>query len=63
MTCSNGSGRIETPVISADKLVLLALLRVGAGTAAVAGLGHFPMSRIPAQLRRFLFGEKNDTGH
>ena len=43
--------------------VVLAILRVGAGTAAVAGLGHFPMSRIPVRLRRFLFGERNDTTH
>jgi len=41
-------------------VVLFAVLRVGAGTTAVAGLGHFPMSMIPARLRRFLFGERND---
>jgi len=44
-------------------VVVLAILRVGAGTAAVAGLGHFPMSMIPARLRRFLFGERNNTTH
>ena len=43
--------------------VIFAILRVGAGTAAVAGLGHFPMSMIPTRLRRFLFGERNDAGH
>lgn len=44
-------------------VVILAILRAGAGTAAVAGLGHFPMSMIPTRLRRFLFGERNDTAH
>ena len=44
-------------------VVIFAILRVGAGTAAVAGLGHFPMSMIPTRLRRFLFGERNDTAH
>jgi len=44
-------------------VVIFAILRVGAGTAAVAGLGHFPMSMIPARLRRFLFGERNGTAH
>jgi hypothetical protein len=44
-------------------VVVLAILRLGAGTAAVAGLGHFPMSMIPARLRRFLFGERNDAIH
>ena len=39
--------------------VLFAVLRVGVGSAAVAGLGHFPMSMIPERLRRFLFGERN----
>jgi hypothetical protein len=43
--------------------VIFAILRVGAGTAAVAGLGHFPMSMIPTRLRRFLFGERNATAH
>jgi hypothetical protein len=44
-------------------VVIFAILRVGAGTAAVAGLGHFPISMIPIRLRRFLFGERNDTAH
>lgn len=44
-------------------VVILAILRAGAGTAAVVGLGHFPMSMIPTRLRRFLFGERNDTAH
>ena len=44
-------------------VVVFAILRVGAGTAAVAGLGHFPMSMIPPRLRRFLFGERNDSTH
>ncbi len=44
-------------------VVIFAILRAGAGTAAVAGLGHFPMSMIPTRLRRFLFGERNDTAH
>jgi hypothetical protein len=43
--------------------VIFAVLRVVAGMAAVAGLGHFPMSMIPTRLRRFLFGERNDTAH
>jgi hypothetical protein len=43
--------------------VILGILRLGMGTAAVAGLGHFPMSMIPSRLRRFLFGERNDTAH
>jgi hypothetical protein len=44
-------------------VVIFAILRVGAGTAAVAGLGHFPMAMIPTRLRRFLVGERNDTAH
>jgi hypothetical protein len=44
-------------------VVILGILRLGMGTAAVAGLGHFPMSMIPARLRRFLFGERHDTPH
>lgn len=44
-------------------VVILAILRAGAGTAAVPGLGRFPMSMIPTRLRRFLFGERNDTAH
>jgi hypothetical protein len=43
--------------------VIYTILRVGAGAAAVAGLGHFPMSMIPTRLRRFLFGERNDIAH
>jgi hypothetical protein len=43
--------------------IIFAILRVGAGTAAVAGLGHFPMSMIPTRLRRFLFGERYNTVH
>ena len=42
-------------------VVIFTIIRVGAGTAAVAGLGHVPMSMIPTRLRRFLFGERNDT--
>jgi len=42
-------------------IVIFAIIRVGAGTAAVAGLGHVPMSMIPPRLRRFLFSERNDT--
>jgi len=41
--------------------VIFAILRFGAGMAAVAGLGHFPSSMIPNRLRRFLLGERNDT--
>jgi hypothetical protein len=44
-------------------VVVFAILRIGGGIAAVAGLGHFPMSLIPARLRRFLFGERSDTTH
>jgi hypothetical protein len=32
-------------------IVVFAMLRLGGGIAAVAGLGHFPMSPIPARLR------------
>ena len=42
-------------------VVVLTLLRVGMGTAAAAGLGHFPSSMIPPRLRRLLFGERNDA--
>jgi hypothetical protein len=42
-------------------VVVFTILRLGGGIAAVAGLGHFPMSLIPARLRRFLFDERNDT--
>jgi hypothetical protein len=41
-------------------VVVFAVLRLGGGLAAVAGLGQFPMSMIPVRLRRFLFGERND---
>lgn len=34
--------------------VAFAVLRLGGGLAAVAGLGQFPMSMIPARLRPFL---------
>ena len=44
-------------------VVIVAIIRVGAGTAAVAGLGHIPMSMIPTRLRRFIFDERNDTAH
>ena len=44
-------------------IVIFGFLRLGAGTAAVAGLGYVPMSKIPARLRRFLFGERNDAIH
>ena len=44
-------------------VVIFAILRFGGGLAAAAGLGRFPMSMIPARLRRFLFGERNDTAH
>jgi hypothetical protein len=48
-------------VLIVSGAVIFAIIRVGAGTAAVAGLGHVPMSMIPTHLRRFLFGERNDT--
>jgi len=44
-------------------VVVIAALRLGGGLAAVAGLGQFPMSMIPARLRRFLFGERKDPAH
>lgn len=44
-------------------VVVLAVLRLGGGLAAVAGLGHFPMSLIPVRLRRFLFGERSNPAH
>ena len=43
--------------------VIFGIVRLGAGTAAVAGLGNLPMSMVPAGLRRFLFGERNSTAH
>jgi hypothetical protein len=43
--------------------VIFAVIRLGAGTAAVAGLGNLPMSMLPARVRRFLFSERNDTPH
>jgi hypothetical protein len=44
-------------------VVVFAVLRLGGGLAAVAGLGQFPMPMIPVRLRRFLFGERNDSAH
>lgn len=44
-------------------VVVFGIIRLGFGTAAVAGLGHVPMSMLPARLRRFLFGERNKTAH
>ena len=44
-------------------LVISGMLRFGAGMAGAAALGHFPMSKIPARLRRFFFGERNDAAH
>jgi hypothetical protein len=44
-------------------VVVFGIIRLGFGTAAVAGLGHVPMSMLPARLRRFLFGERNNTAH
>jgi hypothetical protein len=44
-------------------VVIFATLRLGGGLAAVAGLGQFPMSMIPAPLRHFLFGEREDPSH
>jgi hypothetical protein len=41
--------------------VIFGIVRLGFGTAAAAGLGHLPMSMVPARLRRFLFGERNNT--
>ena len=43
--------------------VIFGIIRLGAGTAAVAGLGYLPISMVPARLRRFLFGERNSTAH
>jgi hypothetical protein len=40
-------------------VVAIAILRAGASTAVLAALGQFQVSRIPARLRRFLFGERN----
>ena len=42
-------------------VVIFGIIRLGFGTAAVAGLGHVPMSMVPARLRRFLFGERTNT--
>jgi len=44
-------------------LVIFGILRFGAGMAGAAGLGHFPMSLIPARLRRFFFGERSGAAH
>lgn len=44
-------------------VVIFGIIRLGFGTAAVAGLGHLPMSMVPPRLRRFLFGERNSTAH
>jgi hypothetical protein len=44
-------------------VVVIGIIRLGFGTAAVTGLGHVPMSMLPARLRRFLFGERNNTAH
>ena len=44
-------------------LVIVAALRLGGGLAAGAGIGQFPMSMIPTRLRRFLFGERDNTVH
>ena len=52
--------RILTGLITLG-VVIFAIVRAGALTAAVAALGHFPMSMIPARLRRCLFGERYDT--
>jgi hypothetical protein len=38
-------------------VVIFGIIRLGFGTAAAAGLGHLPVSMVPARLRRFLFGE------
>jgi hypothetical protein len=54
--------KIVTGLVVAG-VVILAIIRAGAGTAAVAGLGHIPMSMIPTRLRRFIFGERNDTAY
>lgn len=43
--------------------VIVGILRLGSGAAAVAGLGRLPISWIPARLRHSLFGERNDTAH
>src|SRR3974390_1942605 len=44
------TGKIITGLIVV-RVVLFAVIRVGARTAAVAGLGQFPMSMIPARCR------------
>jgi len=44
-------------------VVIFGIIRLGFGTAAVAGLGHVPMLMVPARLRRFLFGERTNTAH
>ncbi len=41
-------------------VVIVAIIRVGAGASAVAGLGNVPMSMIPTRLRRLIFGERSD---
>jgi hypothetical protein len=43
--------------------VVFAMLRLGGGIAAVAGLGHFPMSLIPARIRRFRGSGVGQVGH
>jgi hypothetical protein len=44
-------------------LVIFGMLRFAAGMAGAAALRHFPISMLPARLRRFFFGERNDTAH
>ena len=44
-------------------IVIFGLLRFSTGMAGAAALGYIPMSKIPARLRRFLFGERNDAAH
>ncbi len=44
-------------------VVIFGIIRLGFGTASVAGLGNVPMLMVPARLRRFLFGERNNTAH
>ncbi|PYU66224.1 MAG: hypothetical protein DMG49_22640 [Acidobacteria bacterium] len=44
-------------------VVIFGIIRLGFGTAAPAGLGHLPMSMVPARLRRFLLGEQTNTAH
>ena len=44
-------------------VVIFGIIRLGFGTAAAAGLGHLPMSVVPARLRHFLFCERTNTAH